>query len=223
MLTNRQYHLVTPFLFSVVAGLSCSSKTADKPAMRPNDAPVAIQAVNNEVATGVADKAEYFGKPYDANRKSTFVGKITFTVRDPERAKDGPSSYVSVDNPGMDIKHMDNPNEIVVPSIELYVVVDYPVKGKWEFKITSSNPNGFTRAGLATEISHIYHSIYDEEERTTKAKVIPADQRKTTYNRNRTDGKYGIWGHDIGDLALHDIELHKTVDGKLYAILGIDS
>ena len=118
---------------------------------------------------------------------------------------------------------MDKPNEIVLSSRELHIIVDYPVTGVWKCKISSGNSKGFTRVELVNEISRAYHSIYAEEERTTKTKIVPNAQKKTMFNRHQTDGKYGVWGHDIDDLVLYNVELRKTVDGTLFAMLGIDS
>ncbi len=118
---------------------------------------------------------------------------------------------------------MDKANSIVVASNVLHIVVDYPVAGEWEFKVVSADPKGFTNADLARQISRVYHAMYDEEERTSIIKVVPMEQRKRLINRNKTNGKFGIWGHDIGDLVLHTVEIYQARDGKLTAVLGIDS
>ena len=43
------------------------------------------------------------------------------------------------------------------------------------------------------------------------------------YNRNETNGKYGIWGHDIADLVLADILVYKTADGQIILSLEMES
>jgi len=72
-------------------------------------------------------------------------------------------------------------------------------------------------------ISKKYHEIYDEEERTAATKTIPMAQRKTLANRNETDGKYGIWGHDLSDLMLDTIDVYKNDKGKIFLQLSIES
>ena len=223
MRIQQQFPSILAILLSLVAGLSCDRNPETGSTTRPGAVSKSTHVGQRVEVTEETDRVEYEAKPHDASQKGSVVGKIEFEVRDPEWVDDGPSPYVSIENPGKDIKFMDNPNEIVVSSKELQVVIDYPVTGIWEFKITSTNSEGFTRAGLAEEISRVYQFLYSEEERTTKIKVVPSEQRKKLLNRNRTNGKYGIWGHDIGDLDLHTVELHKTADGKLYAVLGIDS
>ena len=151
------------------------------------------------------------------------IATIEFSVRHPEWKDDGPSPYVSVDDPARDIRFMDAPTQIVLESRTLTVMIDYPTTGEWSFQVQADTPKGFTRAGLAIRISQIYHAMYDEEARTSKVKVVPPDERKGIANRNRTTGKYGIWGHDIGDLALSTVEIHRAPDGTFYAVLLVDS
>ena len=49
------------------------------------------------------------------------------------------------------------------------------------------------------------------------------NQRKGIINRNETDGKYGIWGHDLEDLDLSTIEVYRNKENKLELVLGIES
>ena len=107
-----------------------------------------------------------------------------------------------------------------IPCKDLYTI---PLSGEWKFPVKSQSPKGFTRADLARSISNTYKAVYAEEERTTQIKVVPLDQRTGLINRNKTNGKYGIWGHDLGDLVLHTVEVTKRADGILVAHLGIDS
>ena len=65
-----------------------------------------------------------------------------------------------------------------------------------------------------------YNEIYTLEEESTKKKAMPIyeeDPSRPLVNRNATDGCFGIWGHDIGDLVLEDITFYKDGD-----ILQID-
>ena len=83
--------------------------------------------------------------------------------------------------------------------------------------------NGFTREALVKKISDKYHQIYQEEESTATVKTVPVKERTTLYNRNQTDGKYGIWGHDLADLALDHIMVYKSANGDILLSLDIDS
>ncbi|MNL30171.1 hypothetical protein D3C87_1518920 [compost metagenome] len=65
--------------------------------------------------------------------------------------------------------------------------------------------------------------MYEEEEATATKKTIPPEKRIGMYNRNETNGKYGIWGHDIADLVLSEIQIYESADGKLILALIIES
>jgi len=58
-----------------------------------------------------------------------------------------------------------------------------------------------------------YQEIYALERDSTK---IKEGKIKGMMNRNRTDGCFGIWGHDIGDLVLEGIYFYK--DGDIYQV-----
>ncbi|MDO6432966.1 hypothetical protein Q4E93_20325 [Flavitalea sp. BT771] len=87
----------------------------------------------------------------------------------------------------------------------------------------ASHSSGFTRRQIILEISKRYHQMYEEEERTATIKTIPVEQRKTMYNRNETNGKYGIWGHDLSDLELSTINIYRNAEGRIYLVLDIES
>ncbi|MES2849907.1 MAG: hypothetical protein V4685_12675 [Bacteroidota bacterium] len=86
-----------------------------------------------------------------------------------------------------------------------------------------TSQNGFTRKQLLQEISDNYYKLYEEEEKSATIKTIPIEKRTTMYNRNQTNGKYGIWGHDIADLVLSEILIYKTPDGQITLSLNIES
>ncbi len=44
---------------------------------------------------------------------------------------------------------------------------------------------------------------------------VYSSRRRGIINRNQTNGKYGIWGHDIGDLDLSAVIVKKTGDGLI--------
>lgn len=48
-------------------------------------------------------------------------------------------------------------------------------------------------------------------------KVLPEKHRQGCINRHRTDGVYGIWGHDIGDLVIENI---KYCNGLVTMFIG---
>lgn len=72
-------------------------------------------------------------------------------------------------------------------------------------------------------ISKKYHEIYIEEEASATTKTIPVEKREGLINRNETNGKYGIWGHDLSDLDLSSVEVYQNSEKKIYLVLSVES
>ncbi len=164
----------------------------------------------------------------DAAAKKTdslgsLITKIDFKVKTDNLTdfEDGFIHWVELENPEKDLKKLTDKDEVVITANKVTVIIDYPLTNECKFELTSTN--GFTREQLVNDISNKYHEIYKEEEATAVVKTVPAGQRTTTYNRNQTNGKYGIWGHDLADLALDHILVYKASNGDIILSLDIDS
>jgi hypothetical protein len=161
------------------------------------------------------------------NKSDDNLGALITTIKfgikaDKEQVKDFPDGvipWISIENP--EREKLIDANEVVIESNEIIVNIDYPLNKPAQFTLKS--PAGFTKKQLIFEISKKYKEIYNEEEKTAKTKTVPIEKRKGIINRNETDGIYGIWGHDIGDLDLSSIDVYKTKDGKIAIQLGIES
>ena len=151
------------------------------------------------------------------------IKKIEFNVKanDIKDYEDGFIPWAEISKPETDIPNLIGRNEIVIADTLIKIIIDYPLTNSYEFILSSKN--GFTRAALLREISKHYYQLYSEEEKSATIKTVPVNKRTKMYNRNETNGKYGIWGHDIADLVLDDILVHKTGDGKIILILEIES
>jgi hypothetical protein len=97
---------------------------------------------------------------------------------------------------------IDKPDEIVIPFEHATLVIDFPLTVPATIAISAALPQGFTRAELVRAICDEYAHVYDAEEGTAHTKPVPPDERGDRRERNRTDGAYGIWGHDLEDLVL---------------------
>jgi len=153
------------------------------------------------------------------------VGNIKFelkaTKEEKETFDDGIVPWVNIANPKKQLDSLVSADEIVLSSPKATLIIDYPLTSKAIFVIES--PNGFSRKQLIQLISEKYHQIYKEEEDGATIKTIPVDQRDNELNRNQTNGKYGIWGHDITDLDLGSIDVRKSPDGEIFLELDIES
>ncbi len=159
-----------------------------------------------------------------SSKASTVLKNIKFRVKAVGAEKkyfpNGLTPWISIKSPTPEIKRLVGAQQKVITQSTVYLVIDYPVSTKATFKLTSKQ--GFTRAKLALLISQKYHQMFTVEESTATVKTIPLKQRKGLINRNKTNGKYGIWGHDIGDLVLTDLDV-VLKGGRLYLHLGVDS
>ena len=151
-----------------------------------------------------------------------FLLTIPFAVQTDNKKdfEDGLIPWVNIENPQNDIPQLVDRSKTVIEKNKITVVIDYPLENIYTFDLES--PDGFTREELILEISKNYHKIYEEEEKTATVKTLPMEQRKIQ-NRNETNGKYGIWGHDISDLDLSGISVYKRKDGQLIVLLGVES
>jgi len=121
------------------------------------------------------------------------ISRISYGIKTNDLAnfEDGKIPWIRIDSPQIEIRNLIDKDETVINESKVIIFVDYPLTNTYTFELTS--PNGFTRTQLIYEISKHYYQLYDEEEQTATTKTLPLEQR-TIYNRNRTDGKYGIWG-----------------------------
>lgn len=128
--------------------------------------------------------------------------------------------WASIKNSESDSVRLIDPNRKVINAREATLVIEYPLRQPVNFRITSEN--GFTKAELLRKIGQIYREIYKDEEASSTVKTTPMAKRGNLINRNTTDGKYGIWGHDIDDLVISSATVSCN-EGKCVIELGIDS
>lgn len=152
------------------------------------------------------------------------VYEVTFSVKattDQEKEfKDKIVPWASIKNSESDSIRLIDSNLKVISVREATVIVDYPVRKPVNFKITSES--GFTKSDLLRKIGQIYRQLYQDEEASSTIRTVPKDKRKGVVNRNATDGKYGIWGHDIDDLDISSATISCN-NGKCIIKLGIES
>ena len=93
---------------------------------------------------------------------------------------------------------------------ELDCTIDYPLSTKCDFKIILPENKWrpgeyvFNTEDIVDQVCKKYHEIYREESETLSEIDKPNPH---LINRGFSNGKWGIWGHDIGDLVLEEISL----------------
>lgn len=130
---------------------------------------------------------------------------------------------IHLHDPGPALARLDQPDEIVIPFEHATLVIDYPLSNPAQMAIEAPLPIGFTRAALIRAICEEYAHVYDAEEGTAAVKTIPLDERGEMRSRNRTDGAYGIWGHDLEDLVLTAARWSRQADGTIQIELHVES
>lgn len=105
------------------------------------------------------------------------------------------------------IKHFDEP-------ITGVVNITYPLTNATKFKVK----NITTVGELLYDIAREYERIYEDEEKSTREPILAEEDRGSFINRNTTNGTYGIWGHDIGDLFIEGVEI--TKDCNINLLMG---
>jgi hypothetical protein len=151
------------------------------------------------------------------------ISTIEFKVKTNNKKdfEDGFIPWADLEKPKTDLPNLDKKDEIIINEKQVKIIIDYPLTNQYEFILQSDK--GFTRGQLLMEISKHYYLLYEEEEKTATLKTIPIDKRATMYNRNETNGKYGIWGHDIADMDISEISVYKTKKGEIIVTLNIES
>jgi hypothetical protein len=96
--------------------------------------------------------------------------------------------------------------------INAKVYIDYPLSVTTEIEVKNIETIG----ELLWNIAKAYKQIYIEEDKSTKIK--PGQLSENIINRNRTDGKYGINFHDLGDLVFELIHIHDN--GTIHIHVG---
>lgn len=205
MIKTRISIIVTSLLILLTAA-ACRQDTDNK---QTADSSEMIQRENASIEKTYKDLGE-------------FQGQIPFevTTSNKKEYKDGIIPWISIENPEHDLLNLKDAKEVVINAKTLFIIIDYPIKT--EYQVEANSATGFTRELLIKEISKAYAKIYQEEENTATIKTIPLEKRKIA-NRNETDGIYGIWGHDLADLSLANIEVYKNKEGQYVLALNLYS
>ncbi len=107
------------------------------------------------------------------------------------------------------------PDEIILPANQIFTLyIDYPLTTEFTTEL-NTGVHGLTRRNVIDFVIKCYKKIYEEEDESTKVK---AGHIPNMFNRNKTNGKYGIWGHDLSDLMIHTL----YVQGNELRV-GVDS
>jgi hypothetical protein len=126
-------------------------------------------------------------------------------------------------DPGRALAGLARPDEIVIPFEHASLLIVYPLTVPATVPIHAAIPWGFTRGELARAVCEEYANVYEVEEATAAIKPVPHEERAERPERNRTDGVYGIWGHDLDDLVLTALRWTRAADGVVTIELHVEA
>ena len=114
-------------------------------------------------------------------------------------------------------------DEIVIPFDRANLVIAYPLTVPATIPLQAAMPWGFTRGELVRAICEEYANVYETEEATALLPPVPREERADRPERNRTDGVYGIWGHDLDELVLISLRWTRGTDGVVAIELHVEA
>ena len=106
-----------------------------------------------------------------------------------------------------------NPNEVVIKDEKITMTITYPLS--IEVSLPLEKKGGFTRLDIFKNIYEVYKQIYEEEE---KSGGDPGSY-DNLYNRKKSEGKYGIWGHYLDDLIIESV-IYNQKEKELDMFIG---
>lgn len=98
------------------------------------------------------------------------------------------------------------------------IKITYPLKNPAYKEIDLTDLQKYGDAAYVIQsVIDFYRQIYFEEEKSMTTNI---SDRGNLINRPSSNGKYGIWGHDLGDLMLWGVEVNTETNE---ITVGVDS
>ena len=214
---KRTFYFVLLFIIS-----SCQLPAAKQPVIK-DSASAQVKTATDSLSAGIQAKEQASaGKKETTDSLGGLVTTISFEVKttDFKDYPDGLIPFASIEKASTEIPLLVNGDKAVIHDTAINIIIDYPLTNPYTFHLSSAT--GFTPAMLLKAISKHYYLLYAEEENTASIKTLPMSKRKIA-NRNQTNGKYGVWGHDISDLMLDEALVYRNDKGVMTLTLEIDS
>jgi hypothetical protein len=108
-----------------------------------------------------------------------------------------------------------NPGDVVLEAAEATLALTYPLDIAATRSIRPADGKAFTRGELVRLIDETYREVYRLETGSQSSPTPPIDERGTLINRPRSDGIFGIWGHDLDDLGISEIKVYR-IGGRVW-------
>ena len=93
---------------------------------------------------------------------------------------------------------------IIITGENIFIEFRYPLSK--EVLLRFQKEGGFTKRDLLKRIGEGYKKIYEDE---AEASPDPGTY-DNLYNRRRSEGRYGIWGHYLEDLVIESMRYNSN-------------
>jgi hypothetical protein len=115
-----------------------------------------------------------------------------------------------------------NADEFVLETPEATLALTYPLNMAATRVIRPENGKAFTRGELVKLIEETYQELYRLETDSQSLPTPPVHERGSFINRPESDGIFGVWGHDLGDLGVSEIAVYR-IAGRVWLDLDMVS
>lgn len=113
-------------------------------------------------------------------------------------------------------------DEVVLTAAEATLVLWYSLVVAAIRLIRPSDGKSFTRGELVILVDEIYREVYRLEANSQSSPTLAIRERGRLINRPKSDGIFGIHGHDIADLGIEGIDVYR-IDRRIWLDPGICS
>ena len=134
----------------------------------------------------------------------------------------GPFGWMDLRDVQENFSRLIDADEVVLTAAEATLVLWYPLAGAAIRLLRPSDGKSFTRGELVRLIDETYREVYRLEANSQSSPTPPIGERGSLMNRPKSDGIFGIHGHDLDDLGIEEIEVYR-IDGKIWLDLGMCS
>ena len=179
-----------------------------------------------DTTDAVESREQDYKKIKSTDELGELITLIDFRIKT-NNVKDYPDGYttsIAIDHPENEIKNLLDRNESPGVFYEVHnicILYDYPLKNSCT--TCTHFVGSITKKDLVETISRNYHFIYKDEEETAQVKPVPPSKRILGHKRNETNGRYGIWAHDLRDLRLEECKVYRQKDGSILLTLKIEN
>lgn len=106
-------------------------------------------------------------------------------------------------------------DEIVLQADQATLVLHYPFKAAATRVVRPADGMAFTRGELVRLIDETYREIYRLEIGSQSTPTPTVEERGGSLNRPQSDGTFEIWGHDLEDLGIENVDVYR-IDGRVW-------